>query len=162
MNAGGGAEGYSRPPPHFWLGGGGAAWRPPQPPGSYTYDSNYTINAVSFHYLWYGAISDNIYTDKTLTLRKCVYNYMRASAVENFRISRSKTVISFNILLVLQILCRYKITCLSTYIMGIMVPPGSWAAERSARTMKLEGHPSVFVNNDVPPDVPLQKKKKEF
>ena len=35
--------------------------------------ANYTINAVSFYYLWYGTL----YTDKTLTLWKSMY--MRAS-----------------------------------------------------------------------------------
>ena len=50
------------------------------------------------------------YTDKTLTLRKSVY--MRARGASELRtifaFSHSKTAISFNILLVLQILCWYK------------------------------------------------------
>ena len=40
MNAGGGgAEGYSRPPPHIfdWGGGGGASAPAPPPPDSYAY-----------------------------------------------------------------------------------------------------------------------------
>ena len=43
------------------------------------------------------------YTDKTVTLRKCM-EYMRAS-FKNFAFSHSNTAISLNILLVLQILC---------------------------------------------------------
>ena len=49
------------------------------------------------------------YTDKTLTLKKI---YMRASGASELRnyfaFLHSKTAIFFNILLVLQILCRYK------------------------------------------------------
>ena len=45
------------------------------------------------------------YTDKTLTLRK-IYEYAsERSEQKNFTFSHSKTAISFNILLVLQILC---------------------------------------------------------
>ena len=49
----------------------------------------YTINTVSFYYSWYGAICINMellkrqYTDKTLTLRKCMC--MRASELRKFR-----------------------------------------------------------------------------
>ena len=52
-------------------------------------------------------------TEKTLTFRKSMF--MRAS-LENFRIFTFNTAISFNILLVLQIYCRYKMTCLSAYM----------------------------------------------
>ena len=46
-----------------------------------------------------------MYTDKTLTLRKSI---VYASELRNFlAFLHSKTAISFNILLVLQILCRY-------------------------------------------------------
>ena len=41
----------------------------------------YTINAVSFHYLWYGTIYKRQYADKTLTLGKSMY--MRASLEKN-------------------------------------------------------------------------------
>ena len=45
---------------------------------------NYTMNAVSFHYLWYGAtlVYKRQYTDKTLTLRESMY--MRASELNTF------------------------------------------------------------------------------
>ena len=42
----------------------------------------HTINAVSFYYLWYGEIYKRQYTDKTLTLRKCMC--MRASELRKF------------------------------------------------------------------------------
>ena len=45
--------------------------------------SAYTINAVSFYCLWYGAIYKRYYTDKTLTLRKCLC--MRASGASELR-----------------------------------------------------------------------------
>ena len=71
-------------------------------------DSKYmhtcTINAVSFNYLWYGAIYERHYTDKTLIFRRTKVMNMRASWIF-FTFSHSKTAISFNILLVLQILC---------------------------------------------------------
>ena len=69
----------------------------------------HTINAVGY-YLWYGVVYKRQYTDKTLTLRKSMY--MRANGASELRkffaFLHSKTAISFNILLVLQILCRYK------------------------------------------------------
>ena len=67
----------------------------------------HTINAVPCYYLWYGVVYKRVmYTDKTITLGKSMY--MRAS-LENFlAFLHSKTAISFNILLVLQILCPYK------------------------------------------------------
>ena len=43
----------------------------------------YTINAVSFSHLTYDAIYKQQYTDKTLTLRKCMY--MRASGASELR-----------------------------------------------------------------------------
>ena len=33
----------------------------------------YTINVVSFYYLWYGAVYKRQYTDKTLTLGESMY-----------------------------------------------------------------------------------------
>ena len=42
-----------------------------------------TINAVSFYYLWYGAIYKRQYTDKTLTMRKCMCT--RASGTSELR-----------------------------------------------------------------------------
>ena len=71
------------------------------------------INAVSFHCFWYMALwYKRKYAEKMLTLRKSMY--MRASGASEkiFAFSHSKTAISFNILLVLQKLCRYKLpTC---------------------------------------------------
>ena len=43
----------------------------------------YTINAVSFYYLWYGTMYKRQYTDKTLTLWKSTY--MRASGASELR-----------------------------------------------------------------------------
>ena len=45
----------------------------------------YTINAVSFYYLWYGTmyVHKQRYTDKTLTLWKCMYT--RASGASELR-----------------------------------------------------------------------------
>ena len=43
----------------------------------------YTINAVSFYYLWYGTMYKWQYTDKTLTLWKSMY--MRASGASELR-----------------------------------------------------------------------------
>ena len=70
------------------------------------------IQSMQFPVINYGMalyINDIcMYTDKTLTLRKSMYICERAS-LENFlAFLHSKTAISFNILLVLQILCRYK------------------------------------------------------
>ena len=66
----------------------------------------------SCYYLWYGVVyKGHMYTDKTLTLRKSMYICERAerASLENFlAFLHSKTAISFNILLVFQILCRYK------------------------------------------------------
>ena len=56
---------------------------------------------------------DRQYTDKTLTLRKIMN--IRAS-LETLAFSHSKTAISFNILLVLQILCLRNIFQVSKYI----------------------------------------------
>ena len=92
----------------------------------------YTINAVSFYHLWYDAIytSKRQYTDKTLTLRKCMY--MRASGGSKLRkisaFLHSKTAISFNILLVLQILLSqkhifFRCQITSAYIMQSMQFP---------------------------------------
>ena len=71
----------------------------------------YIINAVPFnvcHYKWQ-------YTNKTQTLRK-LYESDRSKRVwKMFAFSHSKSAISFNILLVLQILCQYKLTCLLAY-----------------------------------------------
>ena len=65
----------------------------------------YTINAISFDYLWYGAI----YNRQYYNIEKLyVYASERSErAQKTFAFSHSKTAISFNILLV-QILCRYK------------------------------------------------------
>ena len=73
--------------------------------------SNYiyihTVQSMQFPSITYACMVLYIYkqyTDKTLTLRKSVY--MRAS-LEIFRIFTFYNI-SFNILLVLQIICRYK------------------------------------------------------
>ena len=42
-----------------------------------------TINAVSFHYLWYGTIY-NQYADKTLTLRKYICERAERASLETF------------------------------------------------------------------------------
>ena len=67
--------------------------------------SAHTINAVPLYY--FGMTLYRQYNDKILTLRESMS--MRASIASELRIfftfSHSKTAISFNILLVLQILC---------------------------------------------------------
>ena len=75
---------------------------------------------LSLLMVWHYNIND-MYADKTLTLRKSMY--MRASGASEkiFAFSHSKTAISFNILLVLQKLCRYKwhtcwLTCMYRHI----------------------------------------------
>ena len=62
------------------------------------------------YYLWYGVVyKRQLYAYRQNTNIEKIYVYMRAS-LENFlAFLHSKTAISFNILLVLQILCRYKI-----------------------------------------------------
>ena len=71
------------------------------------------INAFSFYHLWYDAIYKRQYTDKTLTLRKCMYMYMRASGASelrkfwHFRIL--KLLFPSIFLLVLHILCLRNI-----------------------------------------------------
>ena len=121
----------------FWYGGRGGASPPNVPTGKknhasvaterlrniYIYSGiktlvimhTYTINAVPLYYFWYGAININIPTKTNIEKNLC----MRASGASKLRqfshFDSSKTAISFNILLVLQILCRYKMTCLSAY-----------------------------------------------
>ena len=65
------------------------------------------INAVSFHYLWYGTIIQTTVCRHNTNIEE-IYVYMRASGASDkiFAVSHSKTAISFNILLVLQKLCR--------------------------------------------------------
>ena len=105
------------------------------------YMHTYTINAVSFYFLWYGAIYKRQCINKTLTFRKYyVYASERAerASLEHFAFSHSKTSISFNILLVLQLSCRYKwhacrLTCTDKFpnvptklrksIIGGLLPP---------------------------------------
>ena len=73
-----------------------------------------TINAVFFYSYGTALLCKRQYTDKTITLRESMY--MRAS-LDNFGISYSKTAISVNILLVLQILGRpVQMTCLPGYM----------------------------------------------
>ena len=74
----------------------------------------------SFYYLWYGAVlyiyKRHLYWTKTLTLRT-IYEYASERserAKKIFTFSYSKTAISFNILLVLQILCLRN-----TFISGL-------------------------------------------
>ena len=62
----------------------------------------YTINAVSFYYLWNGAIYKRQYTDKTLTLRTCMC--MRASVASELRKFWHFYILK---LLFLSIFCRY-------------------------------------------------------
>ena len=72
---------------------------------SYIY-TLYTTNAVPCYYLGYGVIiiNDSI-PKKNINIEKIYY----ASELRTFwHFYISKTAISFNILLVLQILCRYK------------------------------------------------------
>ena len=61
----------------------------------------YTIHAVPPFYLWYGGINDNIWQN---TYIEKIYEYASERAWKFFAFSHSKTVISFNILLVLLIL----------------------------------------------------------
>ena len=57
----------------------------------------YTINAVPFYYLWYGAINDSIGQNTNIEGK---YVNMRASELRFFfAFSHSKTAISFNILI---------------------------------------------------------------
>ena len=76
---------------------------------------------MQFPFITYGMMLYKIYkrqyTVKTLTLRNCMC--VRASRASELRIffafSHSKTAISFNILLVLQILCLRNIYCQVSY-----------------------------------------------
>ena len=83
------------------------------------------INAFSFDHLWYDAIYKRQYTDKTLTLRKCMY--MRAS-LENLAFSHSKLLFPSIFLLVLHILClrnifNFRCQITSAYIIQSMQFP---------------------------------------
>ena len=95
----------------------------------YFHDSKYICiviyNAVSFNYFLYGAINDIILTkqhyEQSMNMRASGASELR----KFFTFSYSKTAISFNILLVLQILClrntfifRSQIT--SAYIHNII------------------------------------------
>ena len=44
----------------------------------------YTINAVSFYYLWYGTMYKRQYTDKTLSVK--IYVYIMRASLEKFDI----------------------------------------------------------------------------
>ena len=79
----------------------------------------YTINAVSFYYSWYGAIYKRQYTDKTLTLRKCMC--MRASGACELRKFWYFYILK---LLFLSIFCRYIRYIVGTNVMlvGLHVP----------------------------------------
>ena len=79
----------------------------------------YTINAVPFNYLWYGAIYKWQYTDKTLTLRKCMY--MRTSGASELR---NFSIFTFLKLLFLSIFCRYIRYFVGTndMLVGLHVP----------------------------------------
>ena len=82
----------------------------------------YTINVVSYNYVWYGAIND-IILEKTLTLRK-IYEYARERSERALTIltfSHSKTAIFFNILLVLQILCLTNIFLFRSQITSVYI-----------------------------------------
>ena len=83
------------------------------------YIYNHQIYAVSFYYSWYGAIYKRQYTDKTLTLRKCMC--MRASEASELRKFRSFYILK---LLFLSIFCRY-IRCFvgtNDMLVGLHVP----------------------------------------
>ena len=82
------------------------------------------LQSMQFPVITYGMALYRQYVDKTLKLRKSMY--MRASGASELRKFShyyiSKTAISFNILLVLQILCRYKwhacrLTCTDNFQM---------------------------------------------
>ena len=79
----------------------------------------YTINAVSFYYSWYGAIYKRQYTDKTLTLRKCMC--MRASEASELRKLWYFYILK---LLFLSIFCRYIRYFVGTndMLVGLHVP----------------------------------------
>ena len=72
----------------------------------------YTINAVFFYYSRYGAICINVSNRQNTNIEKMyVYATMRASGsseLRKFRYFYILKLISFNILSVRQILCRYK------------------------------------------------------
>ena len=77
----------------------------------------YTINAVPFHYLWYGVINERQFTDKTLTLRQSTYR--RASEHTKF----SHFYIDLK-LLFLSIFCWYLRYFVGTndMLVGLHVP----------------------------------------
>ena len=83
------------------------------------YIYNHQINAVSFYYSWYGAIYKRQYTDKTLTLRKCMC--MRASEASELRKFRYFYILK---LLFLSIFCRYIRGFVGTndMLVGLHVP----------------------------------------
>ena len=69
----------------------------------------FVSETVSLYHL-YDTIYKRQYTDKALPLRKCICAIERSERAQKmFAFSHSKTVISFNILLVLQILCSRNI-----------------------------------------------------
>ena len=97
--------------------------------------------------------------DKTLTLRKSMY--MRASGASEHR-KCWHFAISFNILLVLQKLCRLQMTYLSAYmyrqiskctdktlkktLLGAVapLPPSDYASEREARQARASPPPKIW------------------
>ena len=86
----------------------------------------YTINAVSFYYSWYGAIYKRQYTDKTLTLRKCMC--MRASEASELRKFGYFYILK---LLFLSIFCRYIRYFVGTNdMLGLHVPTISQCTDK--------------------------------
>ena len=81
------------------------------------YIYNHQINAVSFYYSWYGAIYKRQYTDKTLTLRKCMC--MRASEASELRKFRYFTFLNcyfFRYFVGTSDALSVQMTCLSAYM----------------------------------------------
>ena len=94
----------------------------------------YTINAVSFYYSWYGAMYKRQYTDKTLTLRKCMC--MRASELRKcwyFYILK---------LLFLSIFCRYIRYSVDTndMLVGLHVPTNFQMYRQKSKKALLGGN----------------------
>ena len=79
-----------------------------------TFSTHYTINAVSFYYSWYGAIHKRQYTDKTLTLRKCMC--MRASEASELRKFRYFYILKLLFSVGTSDALSVQMTCLSAYM----------------------------------------------
>ena len=79
-------------------------------PSIFCWYFRYFVSEKFSLYHLYDTIYKRQYTNKALTLRKCICAIERSERAQKiFAFSHSKTVISFNILLVLQILCLRNI-----------------------------------------------------